>query len=125
MHGLSMHAVAFCCPLWGNGDDMYGNYDQDSSVFAPYPQAKINNPAVLSSFFYTPGDQLTYFGYPGLSAAKWVGKGNKGGCKMFWDCSSNKDKASCKAHGGVCVWQGTAGCVESPTFLQNVDSWDN
>ena len=123
----------YCCPLFNNGYDYYGAWGQIGGsvkftppMVAPYPQIQNEkDPAGFSSFFFrgTKHDLLSIYGYPNLVAAKWVGKGNEGGCKMFWECSSQKDKASCKALGGVCSWQGAAGCVESPLFAGNIKSY--
>ena len=89
----------------------------------------INNPNALGSFFWrsqSSGGVLNWESnaYSGLQATKWVGKGNKGGCKLFFDCSSNLDKSSCHAQGGICLWQKSV-CVEDPNFISTIKSWND
>jgi len=52
-----------------------------------YPQIPdASNPAGFGTFFNTPQDNLlAWKGYSGLKATKWIGKGNKGGCKLWLD----------------------------------------
>jgi len=92
--------------------------------YGTWPQVQdANSPLALGTFFSPQSDDLLdYTGYSGLNAVKWVGKGNKGGCKLFFDCGSSKDKASCQAQGGVCVWQKYA-CVESSQFIEGVRNY--
>jgi hypothetical protein len=83
INALWNNKFTFCCPLWMNGDDYWG--DSTTSVL---PQYKIDDPAVLSTFFHRQNsDFLDYIGYPNLAATKWVGKGNKGGCRLFLGAS--------------------------------------
>jgi len=92
--------------------------------FGVWPQIQdATNPMSYGPFFNRPSDDLlATSGYPSLNAVKWVGKGNKGGCKLWFDCGSNTDKASCQAQGGICVWQKFA-CVQSATFINGVKEW--
>ena len=66
------------------------------------PLADKSSPFSSETFFGPSGDPfLKVSGFPGLLPTKWVGKGNKGGCKIWFDCGSNSDKASCQAQGGI------------------------
>jgi len=111
----------YCCPAQNDGDDLdYPGYD------GPYPQiADASSPQAAGSFFQRPtsewfADYLPE--YKNLQATKWIGKGNKGGCKLWSDCGSNKDKASCKAHGGICVWEKSF-CAPSQTWVNGARSY--
>jgi hypothetical protein len=45
-----------------------------------------SNPLAAGPFFNRPEDNLLeWTGYSGLKATKWVGKGNKGGCKLWFE----------------------------------------
>ena len=89
-----------------------------------FPQvADKSSPAGLAPFFATNTDDLlSSAGLTGLKPTKWIGKANKGGCKLWFDCGSSKDKPSCQAAGGMCVWQKFA-CVQSPAMLEAIDAW--
>ena len=70
------------------------------NVGLPLPDK--SSPLTSETFFGRPNDPfLSLVGFPGLLPTKWVGKGNKGGCKIWFDCGSNSDKASCQAQGGI------------------------
>jgi hypothetical protein len=82
INNLWNNKFKYCCPLFMNGDDYWGWYSTEPTSL---PQYKINDPAALSTFFNRPTSTfLDYIGYPNLPAAKWVGKGNKGGCRLFF-----------------------------------------
>ena len=90
-----------CCPFLG----------------VTYPQSDLSSPTSSGQFFFG-GSTLSDIGVPKLVAAKWVGTA---GCKVWWDCTSLKDKAHCHAMGGVCVWEKLS-CVESASIMDNLYS---
>jgi hypothetical protein len=109
---------AYCCPYWA------GYYNAGRNF---YPQLNnANDPKAIMPFFNRGySDFLTYIGLPGLVAAKWIGNVNwqgQGGCRMFYNCAGNLNKASCKAAGGMCVWQKNV-CVNNPYTVSLVNTY--
>ena len=107
---LWANKINYCCPLWPD-------YPGGSYGFAP--QLKANDPRALSAF---PAAELNALGIPLNGMVKWVGNPDqptRGGCRIAWDCIG-RNKANCKASGPLCVWEGTAGCVEQQGYMKTL-----